>query len=165
MKILLLLALACAPMFCQNRYSVTSGDVVLSGTATTLTIQRPASGSTQITLESATVFCSVACTFTQAFNGVAATATAGTAVAIPGNTAPATATVWTASNVGTGTAVGGIVRVAAAQDRTILFTAPVCNNMPCPGVILNGAGTAANYSITVAAITGTANITLIWKEN
>jgi hypothetical protein len=166
---LFLAAFACAPtpaQNSQNRYSATTGDVSLSGAGTTLTIQRPAAGANapQVVLESATVYCSVACTFSQAYNGTAPTGTLGTATPIPPNTVqPATAQIYTASNVGAGTAVGGVLRVPAGTDRTIIFTAPTCASQPCPGMVLGGAVTP-NYSITISSITGTANILLIWRE-
>lgn len=138
-----------------NRYSATTGDVSLSAAATTLTIQAPAAQTRNIRLESITVYCSVACSVTQAYNGAAATATAATISAIPPNTTTlATATAWSASNVGSGTAVGGITHVPAGYTVTLLV----------PLVRLAGAGTKANYSATVASITGTANITAIWSE-
>lgn len=140
----------------QNRYSATTGDVVLSGAATTLTIQRPAvAAGRTINLETFQVYCSVACSVTQAYNGSAATATAATRTPIPPNTTvPATATAWSASNVGAGTAVGGTIHLLAGATVLILV----------PQVIVNGAGTAGNYSVTVGAITGTANITAYWNE-
>lgn len=153
--ILIAAALALAPgAFAQtNRYLATTGDVTLSAAATTLTLQKAATSPKPATLESATVYCSVACSVTQAYNGTAATATAATAAPIPPNTqVAASATPYTASNVGTGTSTGGIIHVPAGATVTIYY----------PGVQLNGA--PGNYSITVAAITGTANISMIWSE-
>lgn len=160
--LLIFVAMAVAPAVAQqNRYSATTNDVSLSASATTLTIQKAAAitgaSGKPITLESFTIYCSVACSVTQAYNGAAATATAATATPIPPNTqTPATATAWSASNVGGGggTAVGGITHVPAGGTVTI----------PVPLVVLNGNGSAANYSATVASITGTANLTVIWSE-
>jgi hypothetical protein len=162
MKTLILALASAALAFAQNnspsRYSATTGDAVLSASATTLTIQKAATvaGVTgkNIALESFTVYCSVACSVSQAFNGAAATATSATAQPIPLNSIAATATAWSASNVGGGTAVGGILHIPAGGTVTI----------PVPLVVLFGAGTGANYSVTVASITGTANITGIWSE-
>lgn len=141
-----------------NRFSATTGDVSLSAAATTLTVQLPAAGpagNPSVTLESFIVYCTVACSVTQAYNGAAATATAVTVSPIPPNTTlGAAATAWKASNVGSGTAVGGIIHVPAGGTITISLAQ----------VTLAGAGNGANYSVTVGAITGTANITAIWSE-
>src|ERR1019366_6631991 len=97
------------------RYSVTTGDVALSGAGTKLTIQQPASHAAQVNLESAVIYCSVACDVTQSQNGTAATSTAGTANALLPFDAAALATVWLASNVGSGTPAGGISHLAATE--------------------------------------------------
>lgn len=156
MKNIIYLALALVaslPAFGQ-RYSATTGDVSLTGTGTTLTIQQPATPGKQITLESATVYCSVACSVTLAENGAAATATAGALMPVLPSIKPTYATVYTASNVGAGTAVGGIVHLGAAQTVVLDLSK-----------IALGAGTPnANFSISVSSITGTANITLIETE-
>lgn len=149
-----------------SRFSATTGDVSLSAAGTTLTIQQPsvASGAAkQVTLETATVYCSVACNVTQAYNGTAATATSGALTPIPGTPANATAaaTVWTASNVGSGTAVGGIIHVQAGQTVTICLST-TCGALA--SVTMGNTGTATNYSFIVSTITGTANITLIESE-
>lgn len=151
-----LAALALAPAFAQqNRFSATTGDASLSAAATTLTIQKPATNGKNVVLESVTIYCSVACNVSQAVNGTGATATAATVAAIPPNTQQLqTATAWTASNVGNGTAIGGIVHLPSAGTQPIDVSK----------ITLNGAGTGANYSVTIAAITGVANITIIWSE-
>ncbi len=142
----------------QNRYSATTGDVSMSST-TTFTLQAPAAGTGAgkvIQLESVTVHCSVACTITQAYNGAAATTTAATRTPIPPNTqVAATATAWSASNVGGGTAVGGITHLLAGATVTIALDK----------VALSGAGSAANYSVTVTQASGTANLTYFWSES
>lgn len=152
-------ALAALPAAADTyRYSATTDDVSLSAAATTLTIQLPAAtsaGAPSVTLESFTVYCSVDCSVTQAYNGTAASATSASATPIPPNTTRAAkATAWKASNVGAGTAIGGIIHVPAGATVIIQV----------PSVVVNGAGTAGNYSVTVGAITGTANITGIWAE-
>jgi hypothetical protein len=160
MKTLIIL-LAAAGALCaqvQVRYSATTGDVVLGGTGTTLTIQPPPTSTNNQKLwtgEIALVYCSVACSVTHAKNGAAATATAGTFVAInPGEFTPPVYTVWTASNVGAGTGVSGITHIPAGQTIPIDLSK----------VTLGNTGTATNYSLIVSSITGTANITVIGKE-
>lgn len=157
-------ALALPAFAQQNRYSITSGDVVLSAAAYTLTLQKPAlvttAGKTfsvgkDTTLETVVAYCSVSCSISQSINGTAATATAATVSTIPPNIQQRqTANGFTTSNAGAGTAIGGIIHIPAGGTITLDVSK----------VTLNGAGTGANYSVTVAAITGTANLTMIWNE-
>jgi hypothetical protein len=152
------LALVClAPA--QTRYSATTGDVVLNPGATTATVQQPASNGSDVVIDQIMVYCSVACSITQAANGAAATTTAGTVTPLlpaPANT-PATVKLFTASNVGAGTAQGGITHIPAG-GTVVLCLSRSCGNS-ADVVIGRGSGTASNYSVTVASITGTANIT------
>jgi hypothetical protein len=152
----LILLFCCAAALAQSpRYMATTGDVVLSGTATALTLQQPASNQSSIQLESAIVYCSVACVVSQAQNGSAATSTAGTIRRIPPNTTASSATVWTASNVGAGTATAPDLHLTAAGTMVIDLSKVV---------LARGAGTGVNYTISIASITGTANIALFWTE-
>lgn len=147
--------MAWKPQYKRNRFSASSGDVALVAAGYAFTIQKPATGGKRIYLESATVYSSADATVSQAFNGTAATATAGTANTVPPNvTEAATAKVWGASNAGAGTAAGGILRIPAGGSASIDLS----------GVMLNGAGTAANYTIAIASVTGTVNITFFWQE-
>lgn len=159
MKTLLLFVLACASAFAQNgpRFSATTGDASLVAAGTTLTLQRPAaSGGPQIgvTLESAVVYCSVACNVTQAFNGTGASTTAATITPLPPVGASPVALAFSASNVGGGTAVPGILHLAAGQTAVIDVSA----------IKLASGGITSNYSFIISTITGTANITAIWAE-
>lgn len=157
-RLLFTVALAAIPALAQvNRFSATTGDLSLSGAGTTLTIQQPAANGKLVSLESATVYCSTACSVTLTQNGTAATATAGTVVPILPLGVAGVANIFTASNVGSGTLVGGIVRIAggAGTDRTFTLT---------PIVLPSGGGTGTNFNVVVSSITGTANITLIWNE-
>jgi hypothetical protein len=155
-SIALLLCLLPACALAQYRYSATTGDVNLTAAGTSFTIQQPASGGKLLQLETAVVYCSVTCNITQSVNGSAATATAGTAAALPPGGPPASATVWTASNVGAGTAIGGITHLASAPNTINLDLSKLSFGA--------GAGTGANYTVTISSITGTANITLVWRE-
>jgi hypothetical protein len=161
MKTLFLAVIAAATMFGQQviRFSATTGDVVLSGAGTTATLQQPATNAGQVQLETVVVYCSVACNITQAANGTGATTTAGTVtpvlpsqlnLAVPVN-------FFTASNVGAGTAQGGIFHLTGAGTQVF------CLNVSCGAtstVALPTFGIGSNYSITVSTITGTANITV-----
>lgn len=148
------LLLAATQMPAQTRYSATTGDVSLSSAATTLTIQQPAANAKQVTLEAAVVYCSAACSLTQSQNGAAATATAGTVTGLLPFGPPATATVWTGSNVGSGTAAGGIIHLAAGQSLTLDLSL----------IKLGNTGSGTNYSLAIASVTATVNLTLVWRE-
>lgn len=137
-----------------RRYSATSGDVVLVSAGTKFTIQQPATNANVVQLEAAVIYCSTSCDFTMAQNGTAATATAGTVNEVLPFGVPAMATVWTASNVGAGTAAGGIIHLAAAERVTIDLSK----------ISFGNTGTATNYTFVISSITGTANITLFWSE-
>lgn len=152
--IFMLLAGVCS-LAAQTRYLATTGDVSLTAAGTTLTIQAPAANAKQWTGETAVIYCSVACNVTQAKNGSAATATTGTWTPInPAETTPAATSVFTASNVGSGTTVGPLIHMGAGQTLTIDLSK----------VSIGSTGTATNYSIAVSSITGTANISVIGTE-
>lgn len=164
MNKLILLSLFAAAAFAQNvtRWAATTGDTSLSAAATTATIQQPASNGATVSIDQVVVYCSVACNVTQAANGSAATTTAGTVTPIvpsPGNSV-ISATFWTASNVGTGTAQGGITHIPAGST-VVLCLSPQCGNT---GQVVLGLGTSANYSVTIASITGTVNITFYGRS-
>jgi hypothetical protein len=160
MKRLILLSLLIAPVFGQGivRWAATTGDMTLSA-ATTVTIQQPASSTQNINLDEAVVYCSVACTVTQAANGTAATSTAGTVTPIlPTPLATVVpVTFWTTSNVGTGTAQGGAVHIPAGSTVTFCLSA-FCG--ATADVDLLPRSTGSNYSISIASMSGTANITV-----
>lgn len=149
-------ALFCASAFSQETwFSSTTGIVTLGGAGATFTIQQLPSGTKTITLDTITVYCSVACTITQAQNGTAATATAGTATGLnPTSNARAQATIWTASNVGAGTSVGTPLRLAAGETRVIDVSK----------IVLPIGSAAINYSISVSSITGDYAIGIVHKE-
>jgi len=156
MKILIIgavLALFAISAQAQERYSVTTGDVALTGTGTTLTIQQPAAPIRTGNFETATVYCSVACNVTQSVNGTAATTTAGTFVPLTPTATGSLLAAFTASNVGAGTAIGPIVHLGAGQTVVLDLSKLI---------LARTAG--ANYSISISSITGTANITVIETE-
>lgn len=151
-------ALAALPAFAQNTFISSSGDVSLSA-AYAVTLQQPAltalTGAKPLTLVSTTVFCTVAATVTHSSNGTAATATAGTPVAQPGNgTAPATATFWVASNTTPGTTLH-IDHVPAGTTYTYVFP---------PRSILPMTGAGSNYTLTLSSLTGTCNVSITHTE-
>jgi hypothetical protein len=147
------------PALAQNHFTSTSGDVSLTAQTYAVTLQQSANaagtGGKEVTLESATVYCSAAATVTHTKNSVAATATAGTVVAQPGNTsAAATATFWTASNVSGGTALR-VDHIPAGGTFTYTFS---------PDFRLAMNGTGSNYTISIASITATCNISVSHAE-
>lgn len=167
MKVLaILIALAASVLAQENisRFSATTGDVSLSAAGTALTIQQPSANAKQVQIESATIYCSVACNITQTQNSTtAATATAGTWSGIyPTRGSNATVQVFTASNASGGTSVGSIFHLLAGT--TVVF----CYTENCPSVTrtvqMGTGGNTTNYTWTISSITGTANIGVIVNE-
>lgn len=167
-RILLILAALAAQLSAQQtvRWAATTGDVVLSGAATAATVQQVAttSGANAAMVDQIVIYCSVSCNATLAVNGAAATTTAGTLTPIaplPAN-AVIPLTFWTASNVGAGTAQGGIVHIPAGATITLCLS-PSCG---AAGQVVLGAGggTGANLTVSIASITGTANITVYGRS-
>lgn len=168
MKQVLLALVVCPLLYAQGNvtqfndplYCSTSGDVSLSASSTTFTIQVPAAAVRAAYLMSALVTTDTAGSFTQAANGTAATTTAGTVTQTPSSIATTAnqARSFTASNVGAGTALGGKITTSAGGPGTSIDLTNAGNY-----VVLKP-GAASNYSITIGTMTGTANITVCWKE-
>jgi hypothetical protein len=145
------------------RWSATSGNVSLVSSGYTVTIQQPATGQQQVQLEYAIVYCSVYCAISQYGMGTAATATAGNINPILPSTSAAsvTATVWNASNVGTGTQQGGTFNLQGPGTQTF------CLNTSCgaiKSVTLPTTGTGSNYSVSIASLSGVVNVTLVGES-
>lgn len=165
MKRLILLALFSASLFAQQtRFAATTGDVSLTSAATAATIQQPATNEQQVYIDQIVVYCSAACVASQAANGTAATTTAGTVTPILPTqlNLPVTATFWTASNVGMGTAQGGAVHIPAGGTVTFCLS-PSCGN-PAQVILGSGLGTKANYTLSIASVTATVNITFFGRS-
>lgn len=136
-------------------HASTSGSVAAAGTST-LTIQEPATGVRQVQFITVTSQCATQ-TFTvsQAQNGAAATTTAGTAVALIPTTATAAAKVFTASNVGAGTATAVALSYLAGTASSIDLS------MRSMSIAAN------NYSVTLTntgALACTGSIDIYWYE-
>ena len=162
MRYLLLIALSAATLSAQTLgWTATTGDVSQSGSASSSTIQQPASNATAAYIDKVVVYCSVACNVTFAANGTGATTTAGTVTPTLPYSLVATPNVnfFTASNVAAGTAQGGITHIPAGVTVTFCFGQPCGNAFQ---VILGTAGTAINNNLTatISAITGTSNV--VW---
>ena len=76
---------------------------IATASTTALTLQQPASNARQIQFSTVNVYCASASTATFSWNGTAASATAGSETLLPGTRYASGMTVWTASNVGSGT--------------------------------------------------------------
>lgn len=119
MKPLILLALCCFSAFAQDHY-------ITSANTTALTVQQPATNARQITfgdanVAGASVYCAANQTATISWTGTAATSTAGSEVLLPGTQLPSGMTIWTASNVGSGT-TGPVYNVIAGTTFSIDLT-------------------------------------------
>jgi hypothetical protein len=157
----LILILAALPAFAQQpiNYIATTGNVALSAAATAATLQQPAANAVTVTFPvsvngalsavGATVYCSVACVATIARScTTAASTTAGTVTTVLPNVAAASVTVFTASNA-SGCTTLRVINIAAGQEYPIDLSA----------FNLATTGTKSNLHISIASITGTANIT------
>ncbi len=164
MKRTLLLALLALPIWAQQsiRFAATSGDVVLNAAATAVTLQQPAANNSQVFIDQIQVYCSAACSVSLAANGAAATTTAGTVTPLLPSQLNLTVPVnfFTASNVGAGTAQGGITHLPAG-GTVVLCLSPSCGNPD--QVVLGTGGTAANYTVNIASVTATVNITMFGR--
>lgn len=135
------------------QYVVTKS-AALSGAASVVTVQQPATGSKRVKFCYATISSTVACPFTVERDGTGATATAVSPIIELNTEAPtAAATAFTSSDVGTGRVV--------ADDQ-----------VPANGRVtidlrdhfMFGDGTGKNLSIRTASVTGTVKICIYWKE-
>lgn len=145
-------------------YVASTGNVSLSAAATAATLQQPATEQTTVTFPisttgalppvGATIYCSVACVATLARNcTTAATTTAGTVTSFVPNVPAASVTVFTASNA-SGCTTLRVINIAAGQEYAIDLSA----------FRLATSGTKSNLHISIASITGTANITFYPQE-
>jgi len=139
-----------------NHFVSTTGTTTLAAATTAVTLQQPSTGGKPIIPEWMEVYCSVACVVTQSQNcTTAATATAGTVVALPGNSgASATATFWTASNASGCTTVKKN-NIPAGSTFSFSFN----------GLTLPVGTTTSNYTVSIASLTGDVVITIGHREN
>ncbi len=100
---------------------------IASASTTALTVQQPVAADARIitfgdsNVAGASVYCASASTATISWNGTAATSTAGSEKTLPGTQRPSGMTVWTASNVGSGT-TGPVYNVPAGGTFPIDLT-------------------------------------------
>ncbi len=143
--ILLAVLVACAARAQTQNYEVTASTTAVTIQANTASTGRTIRGQT------ASVYCVAAQTATVKWNGTNATATAGTVLRLPGTSSAATATVWTGSNVGSGT-TGPVYNVPAGGTMILDFSLFILGG---------GGGTGQNFTI---ATSGTCTITMAWSE-
>lgn len=147
----LMLALATSS-FAIDRYQF----IATTSGAAALTIQQPASGARRITFGDSTVagltaYCASAQTVVLSWNGTAASSTAGAEKKLAGTANASGATVWTASNVGSGTS-GITIHVPATTDYPISLS----------WFLLQGNGTANNLTATT---NGTCTLTFSYSAD
>lgn len=107
----------CLLLLCLPGVAQVQDHYIVSANTTALTLQQPAANARQVsfgspTVAGASVYCAAAQTASLFWNGSAATATAGSEKLLPGTSQPSGMTIWTTSNVGTGT-TGPVYNVPA----------------------------------------------------
>jgi len=120
----------------------------MSGTK--LTIQQPATGGNEIFMKYAIVYMATAGTVTLIWNADAATATAGTAIPLPGTPLPSLANIFTASNYANGTS-GPVYNLGTTSQQIIDLSDYVI-------------GTGRNINNLTLLTSQTATIQLVWSE-
>lgn len=163
--LLLLIGLLVSPLCAQQpivRAYIIPHDSTLSSTARSVTIQMPAaiaSGASNVRAMVGSVYCEAGCDVTVSRDGTAATATAGTIVAVSSLTPQGSATdtptakAWTQSNAGAGTVLS-VTPIPAAV--------PVSFDLA--DIRLYGAGTAKNFTLKTNAVSGRVVIQVKWQE-
>lgn len=147
--IFLLLSIAAVGFAQTNNY-------VAFASTTKLTLQLPSTGVVPTVSfpdggrAGATVSCAAAQTATVSWNGTAATTTAGTTLPLPPSVAASAAKVYTAGNVGSGTATAAIS-----------VQAGITQGIDLGWLKMGPSGTGNNVTITT---TGTCIIEFIWSE-
>jgi hypothetical protein len=165
MKRLILLTALSLPLFAtEQRFAAclsapACANVSLVATATALTVQQPTpvagTPGTAMQLESATVFCSAACTVSLSQNAsTPATTTASTPKPIAPVLGTPSVNAFSASNASGGTVIPPVITLAAGLTYTFDLSK----------VTIPAGSTKANFTVSIASFTGDANITIIWKE-
>jgi hypothetical protein len=163
MKRLFLTLVLCAAAHAQVGTFHAPVSVSLTSTsATTVTIQQPASGAKQVTFIAAVVNCpGQPYTIALTYNGTAATSTSATVYPMLTTSANTTnhALAWSASNVGSGTSLLAL--------QSYISGPPAVIDLTKPGATMAGNGTGQNLSLTMTNTgsgTCSATIDIIWQE-
>lgn len=148
----ILLVLMAIPALAQGTYWV-EVETSLSGAAEAVTVHRPSTnGSRNVSFADASVYCSAACTFTVERDGTAPTATTVATVKTNSTQVASSATAWKApNNVGT-------------ANRTLAKNYVSAGNTLAIGLEDNELRPGDNLTIRTSSITGTAKITIRWRE-
>lgn len=142
----LLVGLAPAQIWQNYTYEKSTS---LSSAAETVTIHLPTGSDKTVKFVGASVYCSVACTFTLERDGTAPTTTIATPPELNGGTS-GSARAYHTSNVGSSTVIKNYT-VAAGTEFGILLSE-------------KGLTAGTNLTIRTSSITGTARIFFQWRE-
>jgi hypothetical protein len=152
-KLLTLLVCFAGFAFAQADY-VALYEASLTSAASVVTVQAPASSAARIVrFVGAYIYCSVQCDVSLERDGTAATATALTPVGVSSQAPAAKTKAFRSSDVGVGTVIGKYT-VPAGGTQVIDLTS----------VVIAGAGTGKNLTLRTASITGTARISIQFRE-
>lgn len=156
MKLFYGLGLALALFFLFPSSALAVDHYIASVATTALTIQQPSTGARRITFgdsqnAGASVYCASAATATLKWAGTAATATTVAEKKVIGTANASGVTIWSGSDVGTGT-TGPVYNVPAGGTL----------NVGLSWFVLQGNGTAINITI---ATSGTCTITFAYSAD
>lgn len=151
MKLLLVLLLALPALAQKGTYWV-EVETSLSGAAEVVTVHRPSNSGRPVRFVDASVYCSVACTFTVERDGTAPTTTTTAIVRSNSDDPTPLATAWKATNN-----VGTAGRVLAKNYVNSGNTLGV-------GLEDNELKAGENLTIRTSSITGTAKILIRFRE-
>lgn len=138
----------------NNMYTVTRTKS-LSGAATVLTIQQPATAANTVQAEWVKIFTDVAVTVELERDGTAATATGETEVGTSPNSPTPAATAFYDSDVGNGTTIDTFDLPA----DTMLVA-----DLRRFKIYLVGVGMGKNFSLRSSSVSGNVRITICWSE-
>ena len=127
-----------------------------STAAVIVSVQQPvtATARRQIQFEGAVLYCSVACSVGLEVDGTTATVTAGSAIKLDSRAPAAASTIYTGSDVGSGTVLN-VYELAAGQQINITKT----------GLLLGvDTGTRHNLTFRTNSISGTVHVLIMWSE-
>ena len=153
--LLLILALPIPAADVTGNY-VLYQEASLSTAVQKLTLQQISSGTRDIILDHATVWCSADATFTISKSGTAATATSATPTKLNSWQDAATAIGYTSSDVGSGTTIKKVAFKQNAPEFTIDLA-----HMRIP----KNAGTTGNITLNTDSITATCRIAIYFSES
>jgi hypothetical protein len=163
MKTVLMVFLAAAFLPAQQQFTwkASTGAVSLSSATTAATVQQPATGGDQNTIDSIVVVCPASCTITETQGGTAATTTACPSCIngiIPYQNANFGFNFYTASNQSGGTVIGTAVCSAACTQT---FIGAVWGQ---PIMTMSSSGTSVSMTVSITAVTGVAYITFYGRR-